>query len=182
MTVVGRESVARLEVTGLGNATLTPFEALIYIGLEDDAAWVTEQERQVRAALGAPAGRIESAQVGALSQSLADLEHAIHPRLTFTTADNTPAALGALDSATLRSALFHAPCGRLHLPAPSADAAQELVTALAAHGFTLIDVAGADAAPALKTQTAIAALRTRIRTQLDPDARFALGARWAAGR
>src|SRR5439155_878550 len=77
--------------------------------------------------------------------------------------------------------VFHAPAGRLHLfLAPGA--AQASVERLATHGFTLIAARGCgEIAPVLPPQQALLALRARIRAELDPAHRFALGDRWERG-
>jgi glycolate oxidase FAD binding subunit len=161
-------------------ATSAPFT--VVIGLEDDRPRVTELERAVTATLGAPATRIEGDEAVALWQSLADLEETAGPRLSFTTAANTPAALAPLlAGAAARRLVFHAPAGRLHLfPAP-ADA-QAVVEATTSAGFTLIGARGlAMVRPALAEQSGLLALRARIRAALDPSATLALGGSWAAG-
>jgi len=76
---------------------------------------------------------------------------------------------------------FHAPAGRLLLPAPRGGA-QELVRARATEGFTLIEARGAGPLePAIPPQAGVLALRASIRAALDPASTLALGERWAAG-
>uniref|UniRef100_A0A832I285 FAD-binding oxidoreductase n=1 Tax=Eiseniibacteriota bacterium TaxID=2212470 RepID=A0A832I285_UNCEI len=153
----------------------------VTVALEDDAAWVAEQERRVTAALGAPALRLEGAAARALLEDLADLEETPGPRLTFATSGNTPAALvaalGPLAGARL---VFHAPAGRLHALGAVADA-REAVLALARAGFALLDARGAgEVPPAPAPFAALRALRARVRDAVDPGGRFALGERWVA--
>jgi glycolate oxidase FAD binding subunit len=154
----------------------------VVVGLEDDRAWVSEQEQAANAALGPPAVRLEGDDAAALWQSLADLEETAGPRLSFTTAGNTPAALAPLLARRAAHRLvFHAPAGRLHL-FPGREDAQALVDAAAAHGFTLIGARGlAGIRAALPPQTGLLALRARIRAALDPNGTLALGDSWAAG-
>jgi FAD/FMN-containing dehydrogenase len=169
LTVLGG-SAARLEVPGVPTA---PF--IVVLGFEDDAAWVEQQIARATARLGAPFARQSGADAERLWQTLADREAHDAAGLTFTTAANTPAALApVLDS----SFVFHAPAGRLHLfPAPGAAPSQ--VERLAGLGFTLLAARGAgEVAPALPPQHAVLALRARIRAELDPGRRFALGERW----
>jgi hypothetical protein len=150
------------------------------LGFEDDAAWVGKQIERATARLGAPAERRSGADAEALWQSLADAAEAATPRLTFTSAHNTPAALGAvLDAQAVAGFVFHAPAGRLHV-FPGRGAAA-LVERLAAHGFALLAARGAGVAPVLPPQQAVLALRRRIRDQLDPGRRFVLGERWERG-
>jgi len=126
--------------------------------------------------------RLEGDDAAALWQSLADIEETAGPRLSFTTAANTPAALAPLLAGLAGQRLvLHAPAGRLHL-FPGREDARSLVDAAAAHGFTLIGARGLAEIPrALPPQTGLLALRARIRTALDPNGTFALGESWAAG-
>ena len=152
----------------------------VVIGLEDDAAWVQEQERAVIAALGAPAARRDGNEASAVWQTLADLEETAGPRLSFTTAANTPAALAPLAAvgAPVRC-VFHAPAGRLHIFAAAADA-EDLARELAGHGFTMTGARGWNPAPPAG-RSGVLALRARIRAALDPAGTLALGEAWAAG-
>jgi glycolate oxidase FAD binding subunit len=154
----------------------------VVVGLEDDRAWVTEQERATTAALGPPATRLEGDDAAALWQSLADCEETSGPRLSFTTAANTPAALSPLLARRAAQRLvFHAPAGRLHV-FPGPEDPQVLVAAAAAHGFTLIRARGfAEIGDALAPRTGVLALRARIRASLDPNGTLALGGAWASG-
>jgi glycolate oxidase FAD binding subunit len=176
---------AALTVLG-GNATRLDGAAgdrySVIVGFEDDAAWVDEQAARAIARLGAPDSRRGGAEVESLWQQLADAEEIAAPRLTFTTAHNTPAALApVLDSAACEGFVFHAPAGRLHL-FPRDGAAQKEVERLATHGFTLIAARGAGTIePLIPPQQAVLDLRTRIRAELDPGGRFAFGPQWVGG-
>ncbi|MEK7331318.1 MAG: hypothetical protein AAB113_11010, partial [Candidatus Eisenbacteria bacterium] len=154
----------------------------VVLGLEDDGAWVSEQEKAATAALGLPATRLAGDDAAALWQSLADLEETAGPRLSFTTAGNTPAALAPLLARRAAHRLvFHAPAGRLHL-FPGREDAQAHLDAAAAHDFTLIGARGlAGIRGALPPQTGLLALRARLRAALDPNGTLALGGSWAAG-
>jgi glycolate oxidase FAD binding subunit len=154
----------------------------VVIGLEDDLARVKEQERAVTAILGQPAARRDGDDAVATWQALADLEETAGPRLSFTTAANTPAALAPLlASRAMPRLVFHAPAGRLHL-FPAADAAEDLAREVAAHGFTLMGTRGLDRSlPALAGRSGSLALRARLRAALDPNRTLALGEAWADG-
>lgn len=155
----------------------------VLIGLEDDAAWVEVQRARLRAALGDPAWRVEGPDTVTWWQNLADLELSDRPRLTFATADNTPSALAPLNS-ILHGArtVFHAPAGRLHAFAAESEA-PGLIDALATRGFALIDTGGVgEARGAGEPQPAVAALRARLRSELDPAEGLSLGARWITSR
>ena len=177
LTVVGGELARTLHA-----ATPSPAAFLVVVGFEDEPAWVERQAAIAHEALGEPAARLEGGDVPAMWQSLADLGDLPPPRLTFTTAGNTPAALAPLvDSPGAEGLLFHAPAGRLHLYLDPA-AAQARVDALAEHGFALIEARGVGAIePPVARQAGVLALRRRLRAALDPEDRFALGARWEAG-
>jgi glycolate dehydrogenase FAD-binding subunit len=154
----------------------------VVVGFEDEAAWVEEQIARATRRLGAPESRRSGAEAESLWQTLADAEELGAPRLTFTTAHNAPAALApVLDSTACDGFVFHAPAGRLHL-FPRDGAQQAEVERLAPHGFTLIAAHGAgEIAPVIPPQQAVLALRARIRAELDPGRRFALGERWERG-
>ena len=154
----------------------------VIVGFEDDAAWVDEQIARATRRLGAPESRCSGDEVESLWQTLADGEELAAPRLTFTTAHNTPAALApVLDSTACDGFVFHAPAGRLHL-FPRDGAQQAEVERLAPHGFALIAAHGAgEIAPVIPPQQAVLALRARIRAELDSGRRFALGERWERG-
>jgi glycolate oxidase FAD binding subunit len=179
----------RLEPVALtvlgGNATRLDGAAgdrySVIVGFEDDAAWVDEQAARAIARLGAPDSRRGGAEVESLWQQLADAEEIAAPRLTFTTTHNTPAALAAVLDASCEGFVFHAPAGRLHL-FPHPGAAQKEVERLAPHGFTLIAARGVGTIePLIPPQQAVLDLRARIRAELDPGRRFALGERWERG-
>jgi FAD/FMN-containing dehydrogenase len=153
---------------------------MVVAGFEDDAAWVEQQITRATRRLGAPESRRSGADVETLWQQLADAEELSTPRLTFTTADNTPSALAPVLDVSCEGFVFHAPAGRLHLfPRPGAE--QKEVERLAAHGFTLIGARGAEIEPVIPPQQAVLDLRARIRAELDPGRRFALGERWQRG-
>jgi glycolate oxidase FAD binding subunit len=163
------------------DGTTRTCDAIAIVVLEDDAAWVAEQERRVTAALGAPLARSEGAAVPALLQGMCDATAGPVARLTFGTAANTPAALfaarAALPGATL---VLHAPAGRLHALAPLPEPGPA-IEALARAGFALLDAHGVEgAAPVPPPFDAVRDLRERIRAAVDPGGRFALGARWVA--
>jgi FAD/FMN-containing dehydrogenase len=177
-TVIGAGAAERLPPPARGAAPFT-----LVLGLEEDRAWVAEQEARIAAAIGAPRARIEGEAVVALAQALADLEEQDGPRLSFTTASTTPAALAAVEPAGARARLvFHAPAGRLHV-FPDAAGMTPIAEALGARGFTLRSSRGldADAAPPV-SRAGVLALRARLRGALDPHGTFALGERWVGGR
>jgi len=185
LTVLGG-SAAQLDGASSPRA---PF--VVVVGFEDDAAWVEEQIARTIQSLGAPDARRSGGEAENLWQALADREELAAARLTFTAAHNTPAALTPLldsadrgaapDSARGDGFVFHAPAGRLHLFA-GPGTAQADVERLATHGFTLIGARGmGEIAPVLPPQQAVLALRARIRAELDPGHRFALGERWERG-
>jgi len=176
LTVLGGEA-ARLPLPGLKDARFA-----VALGFEDDAAWVEKLVARATGRLGAPAAECGGAEAESLWQTLADRGEPAVPRLTFASAHNTPAALApVLDSAAGKGFVFHAPAGRLHLFLAGGEA-QATVERLATHGFTLVAARGAgDLAPVLPPQQAVLALRARIRAELDPGRRFALGERWERG-
>jgi hypothetical protein len=176
-TLVGAAAASGLPPGGRGGSAF-----VVIIGLEDDRPWVAEQESAVLRALGPPRARLSGDGVIALEQSLADLEEQRGPRLSFTTAGNTPASLGPLLGLPGSGRLvFHAPAGRLHLFPEQAELAGSAIAAAEA-GFTLRAARGAahthEAQPA---RAGVLALRGRIRAALDPTGALALGERWAAG-
>jgi len=175
LTVLGGE--AALPLPGLPEA---PY--VVVLGFEDDAAWVEELIARATERLGAPAAESSGAEAEGLWQTLSDREELAAPRLTFTSAHNTPAALApVLDSAAGGGFVLHAPAGRLHL-FPRRGEVQQTVERLGAQGFTLIAARGAgEIGPVLPPQQAALALRARIRAELDPGHRFALGERWERG-
>jgi glycolate oxidase FAD binding subunit len=154
----------------------------VVVGLEDDRAWVAEQEQATTAALGPPAARFEGDDAAALWQALADCEETAGPRLSFTTSANTPAALSPLLARRAAQRLvFHAPAGRLHL-FPGPEDPQVLVAAAAAHGFTLNRARGlVEIGDPLAPRTGVLALRARIRAGFDANGTLSLGGAWAAG-
>jgi glycolate dehydrogenase FAD-binding subunit len=176
-SVVGSSTAAALPPSAVGGSAFT-----VIVGLEDDRPWVAEQESAVVRALGPPRSRLVGDQVISLAQSLADLEEREGPRLSFTTAANTPAALAPILALPGSGRLvFHAPAGRLHLFPEPAELAGCVIAATGA-GCTLRAVRGAmgprEDPPA---RAGVLALRGRIRAALDPAATLALGERWAAG-
>ena len=161
--------------------TRTTAPHLLIVGLEDDRGWVEQQVERAERALGTPRARIEGDPVIALAQALADLEEQDGPRLSFTTARNTPAALAALPVPVRERAVFHAPAGRLHL-FPRDEAIGTMVEELAARGFTLRGARGLVApSPQAAARAGVLVLRARVRAALDPRGTLALGARWADG-
>jgi hypothetical protein len=152
------------------------------IGLEDDAPWVAEQEREVRRTHGTPLARLEGDDAAALWPRLADLEETPGPRLEFTTSDESPTAISPLLARVTQSRyVFRAAAGRLIVWPPEAEAAA-IVELLAETGFTLIDARGvALPEPAASPQVAVRALRERLREAIDPGGRFAYSQRWVEG-
>jgi FAD/FMN-containing dehydrogenase len=167
LTVVGRALAAKNPVLN-GDAPYT-----VVAGFEDDAAWVADCGEFARRALGSPRVKVSDASVPPLWQQLCDLEEMPGPRLTFTTAANTPDAIAFLAGRPVAERLvFHAPCGRLHVW-PAAEEAVALAKELAGRGFALLESRGEDAAlPG--PPGSVAALRTAIRRNLDPSGTFAL--------
>jgi FAD/FMN-containing dehydrogenase len=179
VTVLGADTAAR--VPGLA-AAANGDEFTVIVGLEDDDARVDQQCNRVIERLGLPPTRWEEEEVRALWLSLSDLEHFRAQKLSFATADNSPAALEpVLASPEFRSLVFHAPCGRLHL-FPDPSGATPLLDRLAPEGFALIDACGlGDLGLVRPPQTALLALRQSIRSALDPACGFILGDRWLNG-
>ena len=101
-----------------------------------------------------------------------------------------PAALAPLldQPAVAAASVFHAAAGRLHV-FPGPTRAGEIAEPLARAGFSLLEaVAGAgDPAgvaalePIIAPQSAVLALRARLRDALDPAGTMACGPRWARG-
>jgi FAD/FMN-containing dehydrogenase len=182
-------SLPRLEpaaVTVLGAATAQAIAGLpagprytVVVVLEDDAAWVERQTGLLEAALGVADGRLEGEAVAALEQALCDAPERWPRRLTFTTAWNSPAALGVLvDDASPSELVFHSLAGRLHLEPSSVDPATE-VPRLAGNGYALIECLGVDRPePVIPPLAATSALRRRIRAMLDPSGIWAAGPDW----
>ena len=144
--------------------------AVIAIGLEDDAAWVAEQERAITDRLGAPAARLEGDDQARLVQTLADLELHASPRITFTSAHNNPSVVSPLVSIEgAGHMVFHAAAGRLHwFPYATGTVSAEGLTLFHAFGFTAIEAAGIRFEPPVPGESAIAALRARLDQALDP--------------
>jgi len=180
-SVVGAAAAPFLPPTARGGSAFT-----VIVGLEDDRPWVAEQESAVTRVLGTPRARLAGEEVIALEQALADLEEQAGPRLSFTTAGNTPPALAPLleHSAGLAGngrLVFHVPAGRLHL-FPERDDLAGAVGAATGSGFTLRAARDpGDAFEGSSPRAGVLALRGRIRAALDPTGVFALGERWAAG-
>lgn len=175
LTVLGRDIAAKHP----GLALETDFTVIV--GFEDDAPWVERLCATARERLGAPRLQLSGESAAAMWQTLADFEELPGPRLSFTTAANTPAALAPwLAGGALARAVFHAPAGRLHL-FPAEGGAPPLVALGAEHGFALIGARGIEAARALPPEHATLALRRRIRAALDPAGVMAWGDRWASG-
>jgi FAD/FMN-containing dehydrogenase len=169
-TVLGGDAVRA------SGAALAAAALVAVVGFEADAPWVERQGEAARQALGEPDARLEGDGAAALWQRLADAGETSGAWATLTTADRRPDAVAPL----LESGgtfVFHAPAGRLHLRVDAGDGAGAMA-ALVGRGFTTIaSNAGANggAAPRLATLTT---LRARVRDAIDPDFRFALGARW----
>jgi glycolate oxidase FAD binding subunit len=180
---------AALTVMSADHATAAGFEQkgaplVAVVALEDDAAWVDEQERTVTHALGRPARRVDGGDAVSLLERIADLEESGGARASLTTADTTPAALDQVFAAVEStgeanpSFVFHALAGRLHLWL-AAERAQALVNQLGESGWALVDHRGAGAIePAVPPQAAVLAMRAGLRQAIDPGARFAFGERW----
>lgn len=171
LTVVGRAIAAKHPVL----AGDSPFAVIA--GFEDDAAWVEDCVEFSRQSLGAPRVKVSDASVLTLWQQVTDFEEMPGPRLTFTTAANTPEAIAFLAARPVAERLvFHAPCGRLHLWPAAADEAGALLPELAGRGFVPIESRGVTATvPAVAPATTL--LHERLRAQLDPKGVFALGSR-----
>ncbi len=177
-----RREPAALTVLGRAVAALNPVLAsdapyAVVAGFEEDAAWVAACETFAHASLGAARLKVQEASVPPLWQALADAEEMPGPRLTFTTAANTPDAIAFLHGRTVAERLvFHAACGRLHLW-PAADEAAALVRELGGRGFALVEARGLPAVTE-PGSAAVSLLRQRLRSALDPGGVFALGTRW----
>jgi len=170
LTVVGRESAADALPGARGG------EFWIALGFEDDPPRVAELADAATRMLGRPAAVLEDREALALWRRLADLE-ATAGRVTFTSAYNTPDALSKLPGAERASCVFHAPCGRLHV-FPRPDRAQACAMELSSSGFAFIEAAAGEEDLRLPPPVAIRSLRKRIRAELDPGRRFALGEQW----
>jgi len=146
------------------------------IGIEDDPPRVDELRRAVANALGEPTFERRGVEAEALWEQLTDLQEARPSRLAFTSPDLDPIRMA---SAVRPGEAFvhHAACGRLHL-FTDPSVAQSRVNEFEQHGFTLIEAAGVEVAPAAPAATATHALRASIRAALDPAGRFAFGKRW----
>jgi len=184
-TVLGRDAAGALDLAGASG------RFTIVLGFEDERRWVEQQAARSEESLGRASARLSGEDAQRLWQSLADLEDRDGGLLSFVTARNTPAALEPLlDHPAAAGLVFHAPAGRLHLPAPGSTAesappasgAADLVHALAERGFTLVAARGAgELEPVILPQAAVLALRERIRAALDPASTLAFGSRWASG-
>jgi glycolate oxidase FAD binding subunit len=175
MTVLGAEAAR-----AAGSATARDFAVIV--GLEDDSAWVAEQERRIGSRLGAPANRRVGDDAAGLIQRLADVSDPPGSRVSLTTAWNSPSALGVLkDDPLARHVVFHVLAGRLHVfPEPSAAAGA--VMSLTRSGFAAIDARGVGALePAVPGLAAVGSIRSRIREALDPGHTWAFGPRWQRG-
>jgi glycolate oxidase FAD binding subunit len=179
LTVLGRSAAWPVPETVRPDA---PF--VVAVGLEDEAAWVAEQEAAVVRALGAPAARLEDAAAETLCQALADAEDFPSARLSFTSAHHTPASLGSLLERDGNERLVaHALAGRLHWPVAHEADVTSLVRDLLVAGYVLIEKDGTVRLEApIPPQKALLQLRARLRGTLDPSGVMALGARWAAAR
>jgi len=173
LTIAGREAAEALGLAHQGK----PYTAVV--GLEADAEWVERQAKSTMDVLGPPALELQGTDALDLWQRLADVEERAGARLTFTTAERSPARLRPwLEQPVGRTAVFHVLAGRIHL-GPEGSEAPAMVKAMAESGFHLIDARALPSLePALPAQVAVAALRSRIRDAFDPDRRLALGDRW----
>jgi len=170
LTVVGRAIAAKNPLL----AADAPFT--VVAGFEDDGAWVEDCVEFARRSLGTPRVRVSHSSVLVLWQQVADMEELPGPRLTFTTAANTPEAIAFLSGRPVAERLvFHAPCGRLHVW-PSGTEAAALVKELAGRGFALLEARGV----AVRTPHQAEAIRSALRVALDPGGTLALGAAWAS--
>jgi len=173
LTVLGRAVAATNPVL----ASDAPFTVIA--GFEDDAAWVDDCAEFARRTLGAPRSKVQDASVPPVWQQLADTEEMPGVRLTFTTAANTPDAIGFLAGRPVAERLvFHATSGRLHLW-PGADEAPALARELDGLGFALLETRGVPAIDG-RSPLSVATLRAAVRKALDPLQTLALGASWAA--
>jgi FAD/FMN-containing dehydrogenase len=172
--VLGRD-VAR-GIAGLPDA---PF--VVVTGLEDDPGWVATQRARFTDAIGVPDASFEAAAAHALSRAIADgAAPATAGELLFASAHVTPEALAPLlaepETASFR---FTVTGGRLAVTVTDERA---IPFAARAHeaGFRWIECSGlTEFRPPLPPQTAVTALRARIRAELDPGAAFAFGERWS---
>jgi len=172
--VLGRE--AARGIAGLPDA---PF--VVVTGLEDDPGWVAAQRARFTDAFGAPHASCEGAEALALSRAIADRDApATGGQLAFASAHVTPAALAPLVAEPeLATARFTVTGGRLVVAVTGERAG---VFAERAHeaGFRWVECTGlAGFNPPLAPQSAVTALRARIRSQLDPRGAFAFGERWS---
>jgi len=165
VTVLGAQAAQELPL----QAGLIPPFAMV-IGLEDDAAWVAEQERIIAEHLGLPIARLEGEAQAALVQKLTDAELHLSPRVSFTSAHNNPAILAPLISTEgAGQFVHHVLAGRLHwYPRASGTMPAEGSALFAAFGFTVIESVGVRYEPAEPAEGAILALRARIGEALDP--------------
>jgi hypothetical protein len=173
--VLGRD--AARGITGLPDA---PF--VVVAGLEDDPGWVATQRARFTGAFGAPHTSFESADALALSRAIADRDASpTGGELAFASAHVTPAALAPLlAEPEMASCRFTATGGRLVVAVTEEHAGGFAARAHEA-GFQWVErVALAGFSPPLSPQSAVTALRARIRSQLDPGGAFAFGERWSA--
>jgi FAD/FMN-containing dehydrogenase len=164
-TVLGAQAAQELPL----QAGLMPPFAMV-IGLEDDAAWVAEQERMIAERLGPPIARLEGEAQSALVQKLTDAELHLSPRVSFTSAHNNPSILAPLISTEGAGQLVHhVLAGRLHWYSRATGTVPAEGSALfAAFGFTVIESVGVRYEPGAPAEGAILALRARIGEALDP--------------
>jgi len=168
LSVLGRAVAAKNPVL----AGDTPFTVIA--GFEEDAAWVADCAEFAHRSLGAARVKVQDTSVILLWQQLTDFEEMPGPRLTFTSAANTPDAIAFLAGRPVAERMvFHAACGRLHLWPAEAEAAG-LAKELAGHGFTLLDSRGW-AVPDPGEPMAAAGVRRALRVALDPSGVFREG-------
>jgi glycolate oxidase FAD binding subunit len=175
LTVLGYEAAAAEP----GLASGAPFTVIT--GFEGDPAWVDACIARIVERLGAPVAVRRDAEVPAVWASLANAGERSGPRVTFTVADTSPAAVAAMvNHPAAAHLIFHAPAGRLIAWPDPADASA-LARDLTVAGFELIERRGIEFDASLPP-AAVLGLRSRIARALDPAGVMAYGARWRAGR
>ena len=183
---LSRLEPAALTVLGYEAATVEPVLATgapftVLTGFEGDPAWVDACIARVVERLGTPVAVRRDAEVSGVWAALANAGERAGPRLTFTVADVTPAAVASIvNHAVAAHMIFHAPAGRL-IVWPDPAEANALTLGLAAAGFALIERRGIEL-DAMLPSAAVLGLRSRIARALDPAGVMAYGARWRSGR
>ncbi|NOT35027.1 MAG: hypothetical protein HOP12_12805, partial [Candidatus Eisenbacteria bacterium] len=154
---------------------------LLAIGLESDAPWVAAQEQRLRDAFGAPDVKLEAGSALAWSDRVGDLANGARDQREFVSPHRAPTALAPwLDAPLAETLVFHTAHGRLVLDGtllPDAEEDGAQLAALDAAGFRL--AAGGPGSSRARVQgVALASLRGRIRTALDPLGTFGYGDAW----